>query len=164
MRLPPTKTVQVKWRGVDAGDVEWERMNPDGATDKVPEEDPLQVTATHDALHSIMDGVLQSSHALKFSVDSEQRALSSVCFTVHGPARVTNVTGHGVSSWRALPIAQNDTCTEPGTSVEVSFKTSLISDTIIVLLNTELELGSDYFTVPSLVCEGMLRQTGSLAV
>lgn len=164
MHLPPTKKVEVKWRGVDAGDAEWERMSRDGAADNLPEEEPLQVTATHDALHSIMDGVLQSSHALKFSVESEERALSSVRFIVHGPARVTNVTGHGVSSWRVIPINVNDTCTEPGTTVEVSFKTSLISDTIIVLLNTELELGGDNFMVPSLVCEGVLRQTGSLAV
>jgi len=118
----------------------------------------------HDALHSIMDGVLQSNHALKFSVDSEQRALTSVRVTVHGSARVTSVTGHGVMSWRASPIALSETSTEPGTSVEVSFKTSLISDTIIVLLNTELELGTHGFVMPSIVCEGVLRQTGSLAV
>jgi len=159
MRLPPTKTVEVKWRGIEAGDAEWERMSPDGAAEKAPEEEPLQVIATHDAMHTIMDGVMQSNHALKFSVDSEQRALSSVRFIVHGPARVTSVTGHGILSWRASPGL-----IEPSTAVDVSFKTSLISDTIIVLLNTELELGDEGFVMPSLVCEGVLRQTGSLAV
>jgi hypothetical protein len=44
------------------------------------------------------------------------------------------------------------------------FKTSLISDTVILLLNTELELGADTFVVPSLTCEGVLRQTGSLGI
>jgi len=62
-------------------------------------------------------------------------------------------------SWRASPGL-----IEPSTAVDVSFKTSLISDTIIVLLNTELELGDEGFVIPSLVCEGVLRQTGSLAV
>lgn len=164
MKLPATKTIEVKWRGVETGDAEWERMNPDGVAEKAAVEEPLQVTATHDALHSIMDGVLQSNHALKFCVDSEQRALTGVRFTVHGPARVTSVTGHGVMSWRASPVTSDDSGAEPATLVEVSFKTSLISDTIIVLLNTELELGVDGFMIPALVCEGVLRQSGSLAV
>lgn len=165
MCLPPTKTLEVKWRGVEAGDTDWERMNLDGVAEKCGvEEEPLQVIAAHDALHSVLDGVLQSSHSLKFSVDSEQRALAGVKFTVHGHARVTSVTGHGVMSWKTCPPPATDGDSEAGTSVEVSFKTSLISDTIIVLLNTELELTTDDFVIPSVVCDGVLRQTGSLAV
>jgi len=164
MRLPPTKTLEVKWRGVESGDSDWERMSPDGVSEKVAEEEPLQVTATHDALHSIMDGVVQSNHTLKFSVDSEQRALTSVRFVVHGPARVTNLSGHGVLSWKASPGADDGSGAKHSTCVDVSFKTNLSSDTIIVLMSTELELGSDGFVVPSLVCQGVLRQTGSLAV
>jgi len=95
---------------------------------------------------------------------SEQRSLSSVRFTVQGSARVTSVTGHGVTSWRASPMPLTETSAEPGTSVEVCFKASLISDTVIVLLNTELELGQDGFVAPSVVCENVLRQTGSLAI
>lgn len=157
--LPPTKTVEIKWRGVETSDLEWERACVDG--EKSVEEDPLQITASHDSLHTIMDGVLQSNHALKLCVDSEQRALSRVRFAISGPSRITSVSGHGVTCWRASPL---DGSAEPGTMVEVDFKSSLISDNIIVLLNTELEISSDAFTIPSLICEGVLRQTGNLAV
>lgn len=162
MCLPPTKTFEVKWRRVESSDVEWEQL-PDGVIEKV-EEEPLQITVTHDALHSIMDGVLQSSHTLKFCVDSEQRALNTARFTVHGPARVTGVTGYGVVSWRAFPVSLENGHAEAATCVEVAFKSSLISDNVIILLNTELELDTDAFTIPSVICEGVLRQTGSLAV
>uniref|UniRef100_A0A7S0F9M7 Uncharacterized protein n=1 Tax=Pyrodinium bahamense TaxID=73915 RepID=A0A7S0F9M7_9DINO len=164
MRLPLTKTLEVKWRGVEDNDGDWERMSREGANCKSVEEEPPQVTATHDAMHSIMDGILQSSHTLKFSADSEERALNSVRLAVHGATRVTSVSGHGVASWRATPaVSEGDA--ESSTSVEVSFRSSLISDTVIVLLNTELELGTAAsVTIPSLVCEDVLRQTGSLAV
>jgi hypothetical protein len=165
MRLPPTKTLEVKWRSIDVSDTDWERMNLDGAAEQVvAEEEPLQIIAVHDALHSIMDGVLQSSHTLKFSVDSEQRTLTNVRFTVHDSARVTSVTGHGVMSWKSSPTVSSNAGSESITTVEVSFKTSLISDTIIVLLNTEMELSTGSFSMPSVVCEGVLRQTGNLAV
>merc|ERR1712176_1488004 len=133
---------------------DWEDMNDKKA---VAEEDALQITAAHDALHSIMDGVLQSSHTLKYCVDSEQGALTGVRFVVLGAARVTSVTGYGVMNWRASPAEQ-------GTLVEVGFKSSLISDTVVLVMNTELELSTDIFTVPSLVCEGVLRQTGNLGI
>jgi hypothetical protein len=159
MCLPPTKSVEVKWRRMETCDADWEPVCADGEKSVV--EDQLQIIATHDSLHTIMDGVLQSNHALKLCVDSEQRALSRVRFMVFGPSRVTSVSGHGVTSWKASAL--DDSC-EPGTTVEVDIKSSLISDNVIVLVNTELEISSDIFVVPSLVCEGVLRQTGSLAV
>ena len=113
-------------------------------------QEPLQITASHDVLHSVMDSVLQSSHTLKFSTDSEHRSLWSVRFTVTGGARITSVTGHGVASWRSSPSEQS-------TLVEVFFKSSLISDTVLVLLNTELELVAETFSVPSVECEGSIR-------
>jgi hypothetical protein len=161
MRLPPTKSLEVRWRGgeltatsVSSDLAEWVDS---GAEKVVPDEEPLQITATHDALHSIMDGVLQSSHTLKYCVDSEKGALTSARFTVLGTARVTGVTGHGVVNWRAS-LAEN------GTLIDVSFRSSLISDTVILLLSTEMELDTDSLTVPSLICEGVLRQTGSLGI
>merc|ERR1712045_663703 len=95
MHLPSTKTLEVRWRGVESSDGEWDRMNADVVDEKSTVEEPLQVTATHDAIHSIMDGILQTNHTLKFSTDSEERAFSSVRFFVHGATRVTSVTGYG---------------------------------------------------------------------
>ena len=114
-------------------------------SDRTMVQEPLQITASHDVLHSVMDSVLQSSHTLKFSTDSEHRSLGSVRFTVTGGARITSVTGHGVASWRSSPSEQS-------TLVEVFFKCSLISDTVLVLLNTELELVAETFSVPSVEC------------
>ena len=119
-------------------------------SDRTMVQEPLQITASHDVLHSVMDSVLQSSHTLKFSTDSEHRSLGSVRFTVTGGARITSVTGHGVASWRSSPSEQS-------TLVEVFFKSSLISDTVLVLLNTELELVAETFSVPSVECEGSIR-------
>ena len=119
-------------------------------SDRTMVQELLQITASHDVLHSVMDSVLQSSHTLKFSTDSEHRSLGSVRFTVTGGARITSVTGHGVASWRSSPSEQS-------TLVEVFFKSSLISDTVLVLLNTELELVAETFSVPSVECEGSVR-------
>jgi hypothetical protein len=163
MKLPPTKNIEIKWRWMEKSDAEWERMNSDGAAEKVVEEEPMQVIVVHDALHTIMDAVLQSSHTLKFSMDSDQRALANVRFTVQGPARVTSVSGFGVMSWKSSAVSK-DASTDSATLVEVSFKNSLISDTITLILNTELELGADAFAVPNVVCEGVLRQTGSIGI
>lgn len=165
IRLPSTKSVDMKWRLIEESvRAEWEHMNQDGAADNAVDEEPMQVIATHDALHTIMDGVLQSSHTLKYSVDSDQRALSSVRFVVQGPARVTSVAGHGVKSWKACPASSKDAAGETSTAVEVCFKSSLISDSIIVILNTELELNADVFSVPNVVCDFVLRQTGSFGI
>lgn len=176
MRLPSTKALELRWRGLEctaasvaaSGELaEWEEGTIMASEERGAPQDegPMQVTATHDALHTIMDGILQSSHTLKYSVDSEQRALTSVRFRLQGSARVTSVSGHGVMSWQSSSIATDgDDSVEPETAVDVTLKGSLTSDTVIVLLNTEMELGNEDFSVPALVCDGVLRQTGSLCI
>jgi len=160
LRLPSTTTLELKWRGLEAADAEWEKLSQKENAEQAQEEQP-QVTVVHDALHSIMDGLLQSTHSLKFSLDSQEQALPKVSFNVKGPVRVTSVSGHGVLSWKATPSEAEG---EPNTSVEVSFKSSVISDTIIVLLGTEMELDTEDFQIPTVTCAGVLRQTGSLGV
>eukprot|EP00811_Abedinium_folium_P033402 NODE_6368_length_1678_cov_5.675048.p1 GENE.NODE_6368_length_1678_cov_5.675048~~NODE_6368_length_1678_cov_5.675048.p1 ORF type:complete len:522 (+),score=173.92 NODE_6368_length_1678_cov_5.675048:132-1568(+) len=160
LRLPATKTLEVKWRGVDAAEAD------SGSKDEAEaEEEAVQVTATHEALHTITDGVLQSNHALKYVLDAEQTRLRNVCFAVLGASRVTSVAGHGVQSWRA-PVASGSGSPRGshGITVEVVFKTSLIADTVVVLLTTEVELAAGEVTVPTVVCEGVLWQTGSFGI
>eukprot|EP00929_Paragymnodinium_shiwhaense_P001120 TRINITY_DN101341_c0_g1_i1.p1 TRINITY_DN101341_c0_g1~~TRINITY_DN101341_c0_g1_i1.p1 ORF type:complete len:708 (+),score=129.82 TRINITY_DN101341_c0_g1_i1:89-2212(+) len=170
MRLPLTKTVEICWRGDTgasgaASGGEYSEWQEAGGGKAPVEEEPLQITAEHQAMHSILDGVLQTSHTLKYRVDSEQRALRSVRISVPHAARVTSVAGHGVLSWRALPPGSSGCEGEDAmTMIEVSFTKSLLSDSIIVLVNTEMEVGEQCFKLPSLVCDGVLRQTGSLGV
>ena len=61
IRVPPTKTLEVRWRSL--GPSECEKAD----AVKEMEEDAVQVTACHDALHSVGDGILQSSHVIKYS-------------------------------------------------------------------------------------------------
>mmetsp|Transcript_85459 Transcript_85459/g.151113 ORF Transcript_85459/g.151113 Transcript_85459/m.151113 type:complete len:687 (+) Transcript_85459:57-2117(+) len=149
IRVPPTRTMEVKWRGIDASEAE------KAAAEKADE--AVQVTACHDALHEIGDGILQSSHTIKYTLDSEQTTLTRVQIAVQGAVRVTSVTGYGVLSWKAS--GSSDTA-----CVEVFFKSSMISDTIILVMTTEMELPAGDVTLPVLSCEGVLRQTGSLGV
>jgi hypothetical protein len=163
VRLPPTKVVEVKWRGVDATEPDYVEVSTVGK-DCADKSEPLQITASHDVLHSISDGVLQSSHTVKYTLDSEQTTLPCARIVVRGLVRVTSITGHGVLSWKATPGDSSEGCSEAVTRVEVSFKSSLIADTIIVLMNTEMELERDVVTLPTVMCEGVLRQTGTLGV
>lgn len=158
--LPPTKTVEVKWRGVDPAEAEAAQVSETG--EKL-ESEPVQVTVTHDAMHSIADGVLQSNHTLKYTLDSEQTTFAKARFVVLGGGRVTSVTGHGVLSWKATAHTMQEN-PETGTLVEVSFKSSLIADNVILIMATEKELNAGDVTLPVVMCEGVLRQTGSQGV
>jgi len=159
IRVPPTKTLEVKWRGVDVTDDDYQKVE----SEKQSKEEMVQVTAHHDALHSITDGILQSSHTIKYTLDSEQTTLKSVRMVIHGSVRVTSLTGYGVLSWRASSTTDDDSSTA-GTAIEVFFKSSLIADNIMVLMNTEMQLETDEVTIPTVVCDGVVRQTGSLGV
>jgi hypothetical protein len=161
IRLPPTKVVEVKWRGVDVAEEESTKGESTEKSSK--EEEMVQITANHDALHSITDGILQSSHTIKYTLDSEQTTLKTARLVIHGSVRVTSLTGYGVLSWRASPTSVEGSST-PATAVEVSFKSSLIADNIMVLLNTEMQLETDEIVIPILVCDGVVRQTGSLGI
>lgn len=124
----------------------------------------MQVTVVHNALHCVADGILQSDHTLKYSLDSEQGAFANTRIMVHGPIRVTSVTGHGVLSWKVSPSPSGDGSCQPSTCVDVAFRSSLISDTLILLMTTEIELDSEIVSLPIVRCEGVLRQTGSFGI
>jgi len=171
VRLPATKTLEIKWRSLDSTDVEREAAEASDvglaradSEKKVPQEPAgaPQVTVEAETLHSIADGVLQSSHTLKYSLDAEQAAMSSTRIRVPENARVTSVTGYGVLGWQLVPSSGAQ---DAGASlVEVQFKSSLISDKIMLLLSTETELKSEEVQLPVLVCQDVLRQTGSFGV
>jgi hypothetical protein len=159
MRLPATKTVEVKWRSIDVSDEDFTNVE----TEKASKEEMVQVTAHHDALHSITDGILQSSHTIKYTLDSEQTTLKTVRIVIHGSVRVTSLTGYGVLSWRASSATVEDSSVT-ATAIEVFFKSSLIADNVMVLINTEMQLEGEEVLIPTLICDGVVRQTGSFGV
>jgi hypothetical protein len=141
------------------------------------EDQPAQATVVHDSLHSIADGILQSTHTFKYQLDSAAQSLSSVEIVVMNPARVSSVLAHGMQTWRTGPArnvilpgqsgdASSSVGNMSGTLITVVFKNSVISKEVIIKVNTEqefdVEAGS--VTLPVAVCQGVLRQTGTLAV
>jgi len=131
----------------------------------------------HDSLHSIADGILQSTHNFKYQMDSAAQSLSSVEIVVMNPARVSSVLAHGMQTWRTgparnviFPGQSGDTSSSAGnmsgTLITVVFKNSVISKEVIIKVNTELEFDVEAGSValPVVVCQGVLRQTGTLAV
>jgi len=162
--LPPTKAVEVKWRGLDLAEAEKAEKAKQGSDKEAAPQEATQITVVHHALHCVADGLLQSEHTLKYTLESEQTALQTACIHVHGQARVTSVTGHGVLSWKARPAAASAGSPEQSTLVDVTFKSSLIADSLILLMTTEMELAADGVALPQVVCNGVLRQTGSFGV
>jgi len=168
-RLPPTKTLEVKWRSVD---VEVERVEDFLAQAAVAagaavaaaasevQRELMQATVVHDALHSIVDGLLESNHTVKYAFDADQATLAQARILVRGTSRVTSVAGHGVLRWSAATASGS----EAATLVEVSFKSSMITDTVILIVATETVLDGSEIVLPTLTCEDVLRQTGSLGI
>jgi len=159
MRLPATKSVEVKWRSTDVSEDDFMKVE----TEKVSKEEMIQVTAHHDALHLITDGILESSHTIKYALDSEQTTLKKVRILIHGSVRVTSLTGYGVLSWRASPSTVEESFAA-ATVIEVFFKSSLIAANVMVIINTEMQLETEDISIPTLVCDGVVRQTGSFGV
>jgi len=189
IRLPASTAVEVKWR-VQFGSQQKKHgsqrnQSADHMSDgNVPfpemqeELRSAMATVTHDAMHSIADGILQSSHTLKYVLDSEQ-SLNSVEILVGGLARVSSVVAHGIQTWHSSqsinmtssnnhPEASTGTAVGniTGTLVHVTFKSSVISKEAIVMINTELEFDVEagIVSLPPIVCHGVLRQTGTVAV
>eukprot|EP00746_Dinoflagellata_sp_MGD_P120555 gnl/MRDRNA2_/MRDRNA2_56035_c0_seq1.p1 gnl/MRDRNA2_/MRDRNA2_56035_c0~~gnl/MRDRNA2_/MRDRNA2_56035_c0_seq1.p1 ORF type:complete len:706 (-),score=146.70 gnl/MRDRNA2_/MRDRNA2_56035_c0_seq1:231-2348(-) len=159
MRLPATKTVEVKWRSIDVLEDDFTKVE----SEKAPQEEMVQVIAHHDALHSITDGILQSSHTIKYTLDSEQTTLKTVRILIHGSVRVTSLTGYGVLTWKASSATVEDSSIA-ATAIEVFFKSSLIADNVMLLISTEMPLEEADVLIPTLVCDGVVRQTGSFGV
>jgi hypothetical protein len=80
--------------GVDIRWLEGETSTADetAAVDGEIKDDKPQVTAMHEALHSVGEGIIQSSHILEFTASSESSALNFVDFVVRGKGvRITSI-------------------------------------------------------------------------
>jgi len=180
VRLPSSTVVEVKWR-LQAGPQPVKTLAPspggEAQAAAVAAEDPqpAQATVTHDSLHSLADGILQSSHNFKYSLDSEQ-SLSSVSIVIGGPVRVSSVVALGMQTWRVVPVSNltalglgvdaSAAAAGSGVAVHVAFKSSAIARDVIVQVATELEFEAEAGLVelPPVVCQGVLRQAGTMAV
>jgi len=184
IQLPSTRRVSVKWRmlaAAEAGKSGSEAL-PDTATNREAKNQNVegtqaQATVVHDSLHSIDDNILQSLHSFKYLLDSEQ-SLSSVEIHFLGNARVTSVVAHGMMTWRAMPMSNNNSVrnttskAEPvliqdhGTIVQVTFKSSVITKEVVLMISTEVEfdVGHKAVSIPRAVCQNVLRQSGTLAI
>lgn len=182
IRLPASKVVEVKWRVQVGPQTSKAKTNATGAAAgsmeaEGEEVESAQAIVMHDSLHSIADGILQSEHTFKYQLDSAAQSLSTVEIVVQNPARVSSVLAHGMQTWRTsaarnvvLPGQSGDVSASArnlsGTLVTVVFKSSVISKEAIVKISTEQEFDVEAGSValPVAICQGVLRQTGTLAV
>jgi len=181
IRLPSSTSLEVKWRIQAGAQSSKSRSSSLQGADKLAgskehEEDvqPAQATVSHDSLHSIADGILQSSHTFKYELDSAAQSLSSVEIVVPSSARVSSVVAHGMQTWRTgaaknsvLPGQSGDAAGNmSGTVIVVVFQSSVMSKEVIVKVSTEQEFDVEagIVALPVAVCQGVLRQTGTLAV
>jgi len=124
-----------------------------------------QVTATHEALHTVGEGILRSFHVLEYATTSDMSPLNSVQFLIHGiGARITSVVGHGLQSWTA-----EDSDDLPSSKlVRANFKSSHLDSTVTLLVHTELDRNTgpitDQVELPRIECKNVLRQVGQVAV
>lgn len=171
IRLASSAVIEVKWR-VQSGKPVTAKP-AESTAETVPEPDnekesaPL-ATVSYDALHSVADGILQTSHSFKYSLDSEQ-SLSAADIFVPGQARVSSVVAHGMQTWHATPSVSAAGPSDEnvtGTAVRVIFKSSAITKEAIVMVNTELEYNvtSGFIALPVAICQSVLRQAGTLSV
>mmetsp|Transcript_10754 Transcript_10754/g.16575 ORF Transcript_10754/g.16575 Transcript_10754/m.16575 type:complete len:748 (+) Transcript_10754:117-2360(+) len=128
-------------------------------------DDVSQVTATHESLYTIGEGIIRSVHNLEFESSSALSSLNSVKFRVVGEnVRITSVVGHALQSWN---IDQEE---QDGMLICTSLKTSQItSKSIILQVHTEQEgrgdgLKDSSVELSRIVCPDVLRQTGYIAV
>lgn len=155
MRMAPTHGVEFKWRGEDQN-----AQASAGVEDRdIAQADIPQATVSHDTLHSINEGVLQSTHVFNYEVDSEASAFNKFDITIPPNVRVVSVSSLDIRNWKVLQHQNN-------TVLRVSFKSTLVSDRIQLVVNTEIQLdpNSDLVNLPSLVCRDVLRQTGHFGV
>eukprot|EP00927_Polykrikos_kofoidii_P061355 TRINITY_DN56190_c0_g1_i1.p1 TRINITY_DN56190_c0_g1~~TRINITY_DN56190_c0_g1_i1.p1 ORF type:complete len:733 (-),score=81.54 TRINITY_DN56190_c0_g1_i1:47-2245(-) len=175
VRLPSTKTVEMKWR-MSASSTKpaafvTSAIGSDMEED-AKEEPAAQIAVLQNALHSVSENVLQSESTFKFTMDTPQ-SLNSVQINVLGAARVTSVTAYGLQTWRtarvsniSLPGDGEDVFPRPGTAVHVIFKSSVISKDVVVLISTELmfDVSSGHVELPLMVCKDVVRQMGTISV
>ena len=147
--------IHVKWLSVARH--ETEETNTAAATRKA--ESP-QVTATHEVLNTVDEGIIRSMHILNFaSSSSEMSALNSVEFLVYGERlRVTSVVGHALQSWYA---EDNDDISK---LVRAIFKSSHLDSTVALHVHTEMDNNAELVELPRIECRNVLRQVGHVAV
>lgn len=175
IQMPATKRLTLQWRMASKSSLSGKsgasaKKSAAKGLDAEPEEsnDEPQVVVQHDVLHSIGESVVVSDNMLKFSMDSEERALGSVSLLLPSAARVTSVVAHGMLTWRSEPYTvQNKTksATPVQNVVTVVLKSSTVTKEVVVLVTTELELAADSaLELPLVHCQKVLRQTGTVAV
>ena len=173
VRFPMSRSIDMKWRKSTPANIQQEEAanNKTATTKTTPEaheERPVisPVTVRHDALHSVEEGNLfQSIHFLKYSLDSEQASFTETTARIYPKtSRVTSVAAHGLNTWSVRPGASN----ESFSVLSLSFS-GAIADTILVQIGIEVDYGDDtsdkqHISVPKLVCENVIRQTGYYAI
>mmetsp|Transcript_10712 Transcript_10712/g.16416 ORF Transcript_10712/g.16416 Transcript_10712/m.16416 type:complete len:766 (-) Transcript_10712:887-3184(-) len=128
-----------------------------------------QVTATHEVMHTVGEGIIRSVHTLEFVSTSEVSPLNSVEFAVYDDeVRVTSVSGHALEGWSSKRLYQEENSTIPvGNLVKATFKTSQLSSNVILNVQTEkdrLNPNQIEVDIPRIECKNVLRQTGQIAV
>jgi len=186
IRLPSSTVAEVKWRmqaGAQKAKSKTSASSLGGAEEaedtmeQTEEDQAAQAIVLHDSLHAVADGILQSSHTFKYQLDSAAQSLSSVDIVVLSPARVSSVIAHGMQTWKtsnakslSLPGQLGDAAASTGnvsgTVITVVFKSSVISKEVIIKVSTEQEydVEAGLVALPVAICQGVLRQTGTLAV
>lgn len=185
IRLPSSRTLGVKWRmqtgvnGKRLGETKQAdaQKEPKDQQQTVGVEDTAQASVVHDSLHSIDDSILTTVHSFKYHMDSEQ-SLNNVEIHFPGAARITSVVAHSMATWRSSPFSNTTvgsgaassssaaSSSTQGTIVNIAFKSSVIAKEVIVMIATETEFDNSAATVsvPVAICQGVLRQTGTMAI
>ena len=177
--LTPTPSVELQWLAATAADAaKAARRQADGEqaaeasqetdAEQAEAEPAPQVTVSHDALHSVSDSVVLSTHHLVFSSSAPLTTLPPILLHGHGRARVTSVAAHGLAAWHAEAVSAGaDSMPEGGTRVRAAFKSSHLetSSTVIVFVEQEVsESSHSELHLASIECDGVLRMTGRVGV
>jgi len=157
----------IRWLDVEESTHDETAVEGEGTgsvVDKKPKGDSPQVTAVHEVLHSIGEGIVRSSHILQFTTTSEMSSLNSVRFTVHGhDVRVTGVEGHALQQWEAEDVGNSTTL------VRAVFKSSHLDSSATLNVYTERDHqvnsgGTNEVELPRIECRDVIRQVGHIAV
>lgn len=147
--------IQVKWLDVA------EESDEATFTTSSQEAEMPQVTAAHEVLHTVSEGmIVKSLHILGFEAGSET-SLNTVEFLVHGKGlRVTSVLGHSLQSWSAEDMD------DWSKLVRATFKSSHLDSSITLHVHTEMDgnADDDLAELPRMECKNVLRQVGHVAV
>jgi len=179
---PPTTAFQIKWldshdgrarrpKQAASGPLPEAGSAPSAANASQParkkaepkEAEPLpQVAVTHDALVSISEGLVQTTHVLAYKGSGDTQTLAFAEVIVHdNQTRIISVFAPGLLSWHA---EYNATATG-ATILRAAFKsTHLELPHLTVSTEQELDMRRAEFAAPVIECVGALRQTGHVGI